>query len=93
MRLPFDRRCMTPITLRRGCTQVRLHNTLFALDCANRGPQTGNFEYREYQFQMVQSGLFHNTLVCLPTGLGKTFIAATIIFNFYRWFPEGMRGL
>lgn len=27
-------------------------------------------------------------MVCLPTGLGKTFIAAVVMFNFYRWFPQ-----
>ena len=32
---------------------------------------------RDYQFSIVQAGLFQNTLVALPTGLGKTFIAAT----------------
>ncbi|KAI0395807.1 type III restriction enzyme [Xylariaceae sp. FL0594] len=40
---------------------------------------------RDYQFSIVQSGLFHNTLVALPTGLGKTFIAATIMLNYFRW--------
>lgn len=40
---------------------------------------------RDYQFNIVKNGLFHNTLVALPTGLGKTFIAATVILNFYRW--------
>lgn len=40
---------------------------------------------RDYQFNMVQRGLFHNTLVALPTGLGKTFIAATIMLNWFRW--------
>ncbi|KAH0012302.1 P-loop containing nucleoside triphosphate hydrolase protein, partial [Aureobasidium melanogenum] len=33
---------------------------------------------RDYQFNIVSRGLFHNLLVALPTGLGKTFIAATI---------------
>ena len=45
--------------------------------------------FREYQFLMVETCLFHNTLVCLPTGLGKTFVAANVILNYYRWFPEG----
>lgn len=45
--------------------------------------------FREYQFLMVETSLFYNTLVCLPTGLGKTFIAANVILNYYRWFPEG----
>ena len=40
---------------------------------------------RDYQFSIVKRGLFNNTLVCLPTGLGKTFIAAAIMLNFYRW--------
>lgn len=40
---------------------------------------------RDYQFNIVHRGLFHNLLVALPTGLGKTFIAATVILNFYRW--------
>ncbi|KAL5888411.1 3'-5' DNA helicase [Pyricularia oryzae] len=40
---------------------------------------------RDYQFSIVKNGLFNNTLVALPTGLGKTFIAATVILNFFRW--------
>ncbi|OIW35270.1 P-loop containing nucleoside triphosphate hydrolase protein [Coniochaeta ligniaria NRRL 30616] len=40
---------------------------------------------RDYQFSIVKTGLFNNTLVSLPTGLGKTFIAAAIMLNFYRW--------
>ncbi|KAH8788528.1 hypothetical protein F5883DRAFT_598016 [Diaporthe sp. PMI_573] len=40
---------------------------------------------RDYQFSIVRNGLFNNTLVALPTGLGKTFIAATIMLNYYRW--------
>lgn len=33
--------------------------------------------------------VFQNTLVVLPTGLGKTFIAAVVMYNFYRWYPSG----
>ncbi|ETS87611.1 ATP-dependent DNA helicase MPH1 [Pestalotiopsis fici W106-1] len=40
---------------------------------------------RDYQYTIVKEGLFNNTLVALPTGLGKTFIAATIMLNYYRW--------
>ncbi|KAK4499186.1 hypothetical protein PRZ48_009699 [Zasmidium cellare] len=40
---------------------------------------------RDYQYNIVSRSLFHNTLVALPTGLGKTFIAATIMLNYYRW--------
>jgi len=42
-------------------------------------------ETRNYQFSIVANGLFNNLLVALPTGLGKTFIAATIMYNFFRW--------
>ena len=48
-----------------------------------------DFPIREYQFSIVKRCLFKNTLVCLPTGLGKTFIAAVVMLNFYRWYPEG----
>lgn len=27
--------------------------------------------------------------MALPTGLGKTLIAAVVMFNYFRWFPEG----
>ena len=47
-----------------------------------------NVSFREYQFNIVQKALLDNVLVSLPTGLGKTFIAATVMFNYYRWFPK-----
>ena len=40
---------------------------------------------RDYQYCIVAKGLYHNMLVALPTGLGKTFIAATIMLNWFRW--------
>ncbi|KAL9104405.1 MAG: hypothetical protein Q9163_000663, partial [Psora crenata] len=40
---------------------------------------------RDYQYSIVSRGLYHNMLVALPTGLGKTFIAATIMLNWFRW--------
>jgi Fanconi anemia group M protein len=48
-----------------------------------------NYEIRDYQYNIVQKALFTNTLVSLPTGLGKTFIAAVVMYNFYRWYPGG----
>ncbi|XP_039525342.1 Fanconi anemia group M protein isoform X4 [Pimephales promelas] len=48
-----------------------------------------NFPVREYQLRICEAALLRNTLVCLPTGLGKTFIAAVIMYNYYRWFPAG----
>ena len=46
-----------------------------------------NYPVREYQLRIVQQALVRNTMVTLPTGLGKTFIAAVVMFNFYRWYP------
>lgn len=43
---------------------------------------------REYQLSAISTALLQNTLVCLPTGLGKTLIAAVVMHNFFRWFPE-----
>ncbi|KAL8850457.1 MAG: hypothetical protein Q9221_004599 [Calogaya cf. arnoldii] len=40
---------------------------------------------RDYQYSIVRGGLYHNMLVALPTGLGKTFIAATVMLNWFRW--------
>ncbi|XP_077394002.1 Fanconi anemia group M protein [Festucalex cinctus] len=48
-----------------------------------------NYPIREYQLNISNAALFQNTLVCLPTGLGKTFIAAVVMYNFYRWYPAG----
>ena len=44
---------------------------------------------RDYQLSIVEKALFTNTLVSLPTGLGKTFIAAVVMYNYYRWYPQG----
>lgn len=48
-----------------------------------------NYPIREYQLKISEAALFQNTLVCLPTGLGKTFIASVVMYNFYRWYPAG----
>jgi hypothetical protein len=52
-------------------------------------PNDPNYPKRNYQFLITQTALFHNTLVSLPTGLGKTLIAAVVLYNYYRWFPTG----
>ncbi|CDO72426.1 hypothetical protein BN946_scf184977.g126 [Trametes cinnabarina] len=44
---------------------------------------------RDYQYNIVKKSLFENTLVALPTGLGKTFIAGVVMLNYYNWFPDG----
>ena len=48
-----------------------------------------NYPVRDYQYNIVHQSLFKNTMVTLPTGLGKTFIAAVVMYNFYRWYPQG----
>ena len=45
-------------------------------------------EFRQYQLTMALEAAQRNTLVVLPTGMGKTFIAAMVIQNFMRWFPD-----
>ena len=47
-----------------------------------------NMDERVYQRVIIAAAMFENTLVALPTGLGKTFIAATVMLNYYRWFPD-----
>ncbi|GAV57775.1 Helicase_C domain-containing protein/ResIII domain-containing protein [Cephalotus follicularis] len=48
-----------------------------------------NVPLRDYQFAITKTALFSNTLVALPTGLGKTLIAAVVMYNYFRWFPDG----
>ncbi|KAG0323600.1 hypothetical protein BGZ99_002696 [Dissophora globulifera] len=47
-----------------------------------------NYPRRDYQYSIIRRALFTNTLVSLPTGLGKTFIAAVVMLNYFRWFPK-----
>ena len=61
----------------------------FDVGTGNRWIYPTNYPVRDYQFNIVQQALLQNTLVTLPTGLGKTFIAAVVMYNFYRWYPQG----
>ncbi|EAY14451.1 Type III restriction enzyme, res subunit family protein [Trichomonas vaginalis G3] len=45
---------------------------------------------RNYQYDISQACFKENTLVCLPTGTGKTFIASVVMMNFYRWYPSSL---
>ncbi|KAJ2420699.1 3'-5' DNA helicase, partial [Coemansia sp. RSA 2524] len=45
---------------------------------------------RAYQQGAIQHCIFQNTLVALPTGMGKTLIAAVVMANYARWFPNTM---
>ncbi|CAH9136790.1 unnamed protein product [Cuscuta epithymum] len=59
------------------------------LEAAKTWIYPANLPRRDYQFEITRTALFSNTLVALPTGLGKTFIAAVVMYNYFRWFPEG----
>lgn len=48
-----------------------------------------NMPVRNYQKTAVEKALFKNMMIVLPTGFGKTFIAAVVMYNFYLWYPEG----
>jgi Fanconi anemia group M protein len=48
---------------------------------------TSEKTFRQYQKDISTTALFNNTLVVLPTGLGKTFIAAVVMYNYWQWFP------
>ncbi|KAK7024487.1 hypothetical protein SK128_010799 [Halocaridina rubra] len=66
----------------------RGHNPEFDLQAGKTWIYPVNYPLREYQYAIVEKALFQNTLVSLPTGLGKTFIAAVVMYNYYRWFPR-----
>jgi ATP-dependent DNA helicase MPH1 len=36
---------------------------------------------RDFQYNIVKHSLFENTIVSVPTGMGKTFIAGAIMLN------------
>ena len=46
---------------------------------------------REYQFRLVATALRDNSLACLPTGLGKTLVAAVVMLNYYRQADDAPR--
>lgn len=70
---------------------AEVHSDLPGFDCSSGRMwiYPTNFPVRDYQLKISEAALFQNTLVCLPTGLGKTFIASVVMYNFYRWYPAG----
>ncbi|KAK6116697.1 hypothetical protein DH2020_049579 [Rehmannia glutinosa] len=73
------------------CEDIEMLNGFMKIDpeAAKTWIYPVNFPGRDYQFSITRTALFSNTLVVLPTGLGKTLIAAVVMYNFFRWFPEG----
>ena len=41
-------------------------------------------------YQIAKRALFNNTLVVIPTGMGKTFIASVVMYNYHRWYTNGI---
>lgn len=68
-------------------TKVSFGPTHHDLNTGNLGTYIypTNYEVREYQFQIVKKALYENLICAIPTGTGKTFIASTVMLNFYRW--------
>lgn len=52
-------------------------------------PTSAKYQERAYQVNICNTAIHNNTLVAIPTGTGKTLIAAVVMYNFYRWFPTG----
>ncbi|KAM4663535.1 Fanconi anemia group M protein [Discoglossus pictus] len=86
---PMDDPGSSAVPAGQELSATNIHNLPgFDLSAGSMWVYPTNFPVREYQFNISQTALLNNTLVCLPTGLGKTFIAAVVMYNFYRWYPS-----
>ncbi|XP_008398144.1 Fanconi anemia group M protein isoform X1 [Poecilia reticulata] len=72
-----------------SCKKIYPHLPGFDSTSADVWIYPTNYPIRDYQLKISEASLCQNTLVCLPTGLGKTFIASVVMYNFYRWYPAG----
>ena len=52
-------------------------------------PKSSRHSFRAYQKTMSCTAIFDNTLVSLPTGMGKTLIASVVLHNYMQLFPTG----
>ena len=89
MSVRHDRRWAICMLIRTPCASLKQMKVPIDRIEAQTWIYPTNKEKRDYQYNIVQRALFNNVLVALPTGLGKTFIAAVVILNYYRWFPTG----
>ncbi|KVH88388.1 DNA/RNA helicase, DEAD/DEAH box type, N-terminal [Cynara cardunculus var. scolymus] len=71
------------------CDDERVSSVSIDHEAAKTWIYPENVPVREYQVSITRTALFSNTLVSLPTGLGKTLIAAVVMYNYFRWFPDG----
>lgn len=83
--------CQVPPVLRSCIDDTLSHHTVGVPICeeaASKWVYPLGVPERTYQVSAIATALLSNTLVCLPTGLGKTLIAAVVMHNFTRWFPK-----
>jgi Fanconi anemia group M protein len=78
------------------CDPATIHNWFYPTNMPVRGYQRTITEHALFKNTLVslptgacksRAGSLSYTLN--ETGLGKTLIAAVVMYNFYRWFPEG----
>ena len=71
--------------------EVTFQRTHHELNRPNLGSYIypSNFDVRDYQYDIIAKALYTNLLCAIPTGMGKTFIASTVMLNYYRWFTKG----
>lgn len=74
--------------IRREITYGPTHHKTNALDM-NTFIYPSNLDMRDYQYDIIVKSFYKNLLCAIPTGMGKTFIASTLMLNYYRWFKEG----
>ncbi|XP_057793601.1 DEAD-box ATP-dependent RNA helicase FANCM isoform X2 [Salvia miltiorrhiza] len=87
----YGQLCMSNSIGNNICEETEKLNEFVSIDAeaAKTWIYPVNIPCRDYQLSITRTALFANTLVALPTGLGKTLIAAVVMYNFFRWFPEG----
>ncbi|CCH41581.1 fanconi anemia group M protein [Wickerhamomyces ciferrii] len=74
--------------IRREVTYGPTHHKTNPIDM-NTFIYPSNLEMRDYQYDIIVKAFYKNLLCAIPTGMGKTFIASTVMLNYYRWFKEG----
>lgn len=74
--------------IHREVTYGPTHHKMNQLDL-NTFIYPSNLDMRDYQYDIIVKSFYKNLLCAIPTGMGKTFIASTVMLNYYRWFKEG----
>ena len=48
-------------------------------------------DIRNYQIDCLETCLKKNCMISLPTGLGKTFVAAVLLYNYQKFYPDASK--